>query len=328
MPRHIAVFVSGWSKTGKDTSLEHLVEHYDAVQIGLADPAKRYVMEVYGFTYDQVFGPSEMRNAGDSRLPKNVYIDYHGEKTSFDELAKIDMSFGKRTFVEWHHIDLDDDDVKKLKLENVVSKLDKRDVGAGFVRYYFASTDPNFFLSPREVLQMHCEQFNEFHINTWIRKGLDVQAKLREVMEENEVWALQWKYTKEKGLVPNNGTISEQGWKSKNVPLVTCSADFRHIHEYRMAREYHENQLGTVVLVRIKRPGIVKPPFNHRSETEQTMVRDEAFDFVVQNDGSLQDLKNRMDDIMFQVMSPGWKSKTWSNNYIARNHNFELGYLP
>lgn len=317
--RHIMICVSGWSKTGKDTACERLVQNHFGVQTGLADPAKRYVMDVYGFTYDQVFGPSESRNAGDPRIPKNVYLDFGAEPCS----ALTDPPSGKGP--GWHYIDLDDEDVATNSLTPALSKLGPGvSVGAGFQRYFFQDNNPDFFLSPREVLQKHCEQFNDFHINTWIRKGLDLQVDLARVNYRAEKWGWRYNYQKDKGLVPYPRTDE---WFNHSQPVVTCFSDFRHIHEFKMAREY-DSQDRTVVLVRVKRPGIVKPPFDHRSENEQTLVRDSAFDFVIDNDSSLQNLYLKIDRIVEVTKSNSYKSKTWSDSYVARSHKPELGYLP
>lgn len=317
--RHILICVSGWSKTGKDTACERLVRNHHSIQTGLADPAKRYIMDVYGFTYDQVFGPSESRNAGDPRIPKNVYFQFGAEPCS--SLTTSVSGKGK----EWHYVDLDEEDVRKSNLSGALAKLGpSTEVGAGFRRYYFQDTNPDFFLSPREVLQEHCEQFNDFHINTWIRKGLELQVELARVRREHNQWSWTFDYQKEKGLVPLSAL---NRWFSSEQPVVTCFSDFRHIHEFKMAREYDSSERA-VVLVRVKRPGIIKPPFDHRSENEQALVRDSAFDFVINNDSSLSDLYSKMDQIVEAAKSPFYKSKTWSDSYVARGHQPELGYLP
>lgn len=316
--RHLMICISGWARTGKDTACEHLVRSHHAVQTGLADVGKRYAMEVYGFTYEQVFGPSEMRNAGDPRLPKNIYGNYECESCKVSDLP--DSYVGPTEGM--HFIDLDSQDIIKEKLEAVVTKLPNRDVGAGFRRYFFHETNPAFFLSPREVLQKHLEQFNEMYINTWIRKGLDLQVQLADVRHEHHGWSRKYDYVKEKGLVEANS----DHWFSSAIPVVTCFSDFRHIHEYKLSRQYNDDD-RRVVLVRIKRPGIDTPPFDHRSETEQCLVRDAAFDFVLNNNASLQDLYMRVDAIIKTASDPTWQPKKWDDSFVVRSHNPQLGYI-
>lgn len=61
------VAVSGNAGVGKDTAADYLVANKLFVKLGLADPLKRICKEVYNFTDEQLWGPSEMRNAPDRR---------------------------------------------------------------------------------------------------------------------------------------------------------------------------------------------------------------------------------------------------------------------
>jgi hypothetical protein len=42
--------------------------------------------------------------------------------------------------------------------------------------------------------------------------------------------------------------------------------------------------------IRIKRPGVEVPAWQHASETEQMEIPDSEFDYIVVNDGTLDDL--------------------------------------
>lgn len=55
---------------GKDSVASRLVKKHGFVRIGLADPLKRICQEVFEFTDEQLWGPSEMRNAPDFRYPR------------------------------------------------------------------------------------------------------------------------------------------------------------------------------------------------------------------------------------------------------------------
>ena len=82
-----------------------------------------------------------------------------------------------------------------------------------------------------------------------------------------------------------------------------------------MAR-YSISDTLTPVLVRIKRPTVTKAPFNHRSETEQTRIRDSAYDFVINNSGSLEDLYVALDGIVRTCSNPNWVGLEWSEDFI------------
>jgi len=61
------IAISGLSGTGKDTAADILVRNHGFVKVSLADPIKRICRDVFGFTDDQLWGPSESRNAPDKR---------------------------------------------------------------------------------------------------------------------------------------------------------------------------------------------------------------------------------------------------------------------
>lgn len=61
--------VLGQAGVGKDTVADRLVNHYGFVKVALADPLKRICKEVYAFSDDQLWGPSQARNGQDLRFP-------------------------------------------------------------------------------------------------------------------------------------------------------------------------------------------------------------------------------------------------------------------
>lgn len=65
------VGVSGLAGSGKDTVADRLVDKHNFAKIGLADPLKRFCMEAYDFSFQQLWGPSEWRNKPDERYPRD-----------------------------------------------------------------------------------------------------------------------------------------------------------------------------------------------------------------------------------------------------------------
>ena len=63
--------ICGRAGAGKDTLADLLVQHYKFVKVSFADPLKRICAEVFDFTYDQLWGPSSMRNKPDERYPRH-----------------------------------------------------------------------------------------------------------------------------------------------------------------------------------------------------------------------------------------------------------------
>ena len=57
------IIVAGKAGSGKDTVAGYIAEEYNGVCIAQADPMKRFVKRLMGFTDHQLWGPSEARNA-------------------------------------------------------------------------------------------------------------------------------------------------------------------------------------------------------------------------------------------------------------------------
>jgi hypothetical protein len=62
----IVIGLCGNAGAGKDTVADHLVANHRFVKVSLADPLKRICRDVFRFSDEQLWGPSEMRNAPDS----------------------------------------------------------------------------------------------------------------------------------------------------------------------------------------------------------------------------------------------------------------------
>lgn len=65
------VALSGYSGSGKDTAADGLVARCGGVKVALADPVKRIAQEVYNFSWEQLWGPSENREIPDLRYPRD-----------------------------------------------------------------------------------------------------------------------------------------------------------------------------------------------------------------------------------------------------------------
>lgn len=283
---HFLLAISGYSGIGKDEFCKPFIEKYNAVQIGLADPAKRHMADVYGFTEEQLFGPSKFRNKGDIRYPKSgpqvspwvgtLPINLINPNLS-DPIGKKYWTYTGRTtdtsFNNRHpHLDLED----------------------GFKQYFVEEGDPNYWLSPRETLQKYCELMNTLYGDTWIRKAI----------ENHLIYATgQYSYTKMDGL---SKLAPCDHWDGENI--FTCSADIRHWHEIRALRLI--NQTNCVpILIRLKSKRIPNPPYDHRSETEQATIPDSEFDFVINNDGTIENLHNMADFITSVIPDSRWRIK-------------------
>jgi len=331
---HFMFCVSGFSGTGKDEFCRRLVEKHSAVHTGLADPAKRHMADVYGFSRDQLFGPSHMRNAGDPRYPKTFLTESGARPAEGSELL-LDTSEDSYTDPEktWWCADFTSRDqlnqeagpmhdltiVWNAEQSTVLSgssPIPSKNLGHMRVRAFFEGTDPRFFLSPREALQKYCDLLNRMYLCTWVRAGVDLHRKLAmlrdAIIRDNQVSSPLYAYDRMSGLMPNEFKTAIDGLeidfcRPATRDVVTCFSDFRHKHEIKYVREAEhglvEGERGyfKVVLIRVKRPGVEIPPFNHRSETEQATIPDSEFDYVVDNNDTVEGLHAVADTIVEQV---------------------------
>lgn len=65
--------ISGKAGSGKDAAADVLVRELGFVRVSLADPMKRFCMGLWGFSYEQLWGPSSARNAPDPRFPRRAH---------------------------------------------------------------------------------------------------------------------------------------------------------------------------------------------------------------------------------------------------------------
>ncbi len=65
--------ICGLAGSGKDTVADFLAKEHGFAKVSFADPLKRICKDVFEFTDEQLWGPSQCRNAPDSRYPRNPY---------------------------------------------------------------------------------------------------------------------------------------------------------------------------------------------------------------------------------------------------------------
>lgn len=306
--------ISGFSGTGKDAAAGHLVSKHGAVQTGLADPAKRHIADLYGFTEHQLFGPSSARNSGDLRYPKEIFFELKMEPSLHTQGKYGETEIIKSVGSEEKTIRISGMQGQQcLLLEKKYWVCEGRDLSKifgdryawqplklGNARYFIPEGDPLIWLSPREALQKYCELMNQLYLRSWSRKGIETHKKLSEVSGSENLFAFRYQYSQMHGLV--EGVFLTP---SSSKSFKTCFADFRHVHEIVEADAAESKNL-TPVLIRVKRPSVPEPPYQHRSETEQLRIPDGAFDYIVDNNGSLKDLYDRIDEIVQETEDPNW----------------------
>ena len=61
------IVLSGEAGAGKDSTADILVDHHGYRKVSLSDEMKRFCMRAFGWTHEQMFGPSHLRNAPDPK---------------------------------------------------------------------------------------------------------------------------------------------------------------------------------------------------------------------------------------------------------------------
>jgi hypothetical protein len=225
--------------------------------VALADPLKRIARDVYAFTDTQLWGPSAERNKPDERYPREHTFPYN------------DMS-----------LKLPADDREARGRAMVCSCCGWN---GGSLRRD-GSEPPPCYLTPRYALQLlGTEWGRQCYPDTWAALCVRTAKRLLESTFED---------CKTPGFHPLYYTPAQglyQGNNPRQVEVVTVS-DVRFLNEMRVIREAG----GKIVRVRRPGAGLGGSAGLHPSEAEQAGIPDEDFDFVVENTGSLADLKEEV----------------------------------
>lgn len=128
------------------------------------------------------------------------------------------------------------------------------------------------YLTPRHALQsLGTEWGRNCYENVWVELAIRMAKRL----DGSSIL----RYSPTEGIIP----ASDLALPSKGV-VVTDS---------RFKNELEALRAAGAKLVRVVRPGVDLPPYAHVSETEQATIPDSFFDYVFQNDGSLEDLSTK-----------------------------------
>jgi hypothetical protein len=239
--------------TGKDKATDVLVEH-GFVKIAMADECKRFCAKIYGFSVDQLWGPSEERNKPDIRLPREVhapFVDGNCECCgSNDESSQCYLT-------------------PRYALQQIASTWGRncyKDVWASYTMN-IAKQLINGIDRPRKRI--------------WFNTTLQ-----EEITEDQYFEKAYPKYNQVQGLT--DAIFISEEYRTKNVIISDC----RFSNECLAVKQNG----GKIVLI-IRRIDHLPdgPNLQHESEKDlnkyQVGDSDAPWDYVVENDGTLEDLK-------------------------------------
>jgi len=236
----------GQAGSGKDTVADFLVKDYGAIKLSLADPMKRFAQKIFLFSNDQLWGPSESRNAIHEPSLQNSTAFW---QESYDR------------FLNHRHDFLDEmnlDGPKRNKLTDWFYLVRRLAVPKTFINEVVG-------LSPRVALQTLGTEFGRaVDKNLWIRFALRAAADLLEG---------GYGYYRERGIFDFEGILP---------PSMVIISDGRFRNELLEVKRVGGMTVKIQNVEVESRPEVgVK---GHASEQEQKGIPETWFDFVIRND--------------------------------------------
>lgn len=257
--------ISGHAGSGKDTVADYLVQEYKFVRVAWADPIKRFAYNVFLFSEKQLWGPSNYRDTVDPR---------YSHKAAWDEAQGRIESWGH----EFCQGILGTDDV--YAVEKAYKSL---------VHWFFWLKTTHPKLSPRVALQSMGTEWGREAVkdSLWVDALLRTTKTLLHEDGSTRTWAYD----------PVVGIFADQ--KAGSVRGVVVS-------DVRFPNEVEAIKKDGGSIIRLSRPetdslatsiGIS----DHASEVQEFSADD--FDFLVNNDGTLKELRSNIDLFMSTFFS-------------------------
>jgi hypothetical protein len=236
--------ISGQAGAGKDTIADIMKEHTFA-KVSLADPLKRIARDVFDFTDEQLWGPSEMRNKPDKRYPR---------EHSYPSPAAALLS-GKMTCA-----------CCGFTYDNRTTPY------AG---------EPQCYLTPRYALQLlGTEWGRKCYGNVWVDYALRTADNLL---------TQGYSYSQQRGLILVKG-------RSVGITTMASTHNGVVIPDCRFRNEIDAVHAAGGKLIRVKRDaaGLQGAAAQHASEKEQQSIPDSDFDYIIDNNESLEKLPQKV----------------------------------
>lgn len=94
--------ITGYAGSGKDTVANILCKEHGFVKVAFADPLKRICKDVFDFTDEQLWGPSEMRNGPDLRYMVSPEYAEAAEREK-ERDPELSASYAKQGYLTPRH---------------------------------------------------------------------------------------------------------------------------------------------------------------------------------------------------------------------------------
>jgi len=242
--------------TGKDKATDVLVEKYRFTKIALADEIKRICVKVYGFSENQLWGPSEERNKPDKRYPRKHSFDLSGKCKCCG--CQKSMAMNQQCY---------------LTPRYAIQQL-----GTDWGRDCYTDTWVNFTMNIAKQL-----------IEGYPEKAAYVQPIFYDGPDEYYMQQVYPSYSQVKGL--SKGRNIAEHYRVKNVVF----SDVRFINEINCIRSNGGKILLIVRSVK-KLPDTVNLEHISENDLRNYSVDDSnsPWDYVVENNGTLEQLSEKV----------------------------------
>lgn len=146
-------------------------------------------------------------------------------------------------------------------------------------------TAPQCYLTPRYALQrLGTEWGRDNFPNTWVNYAVRVYHRL----QNGDCYYDQKSGLRTTSFVGEGASpYHSSSWMRSKRDVVISDARFKN--------ELAGIKAAGGKVIRVKRPGVEAPAWQHASETEQMEIPDSEFDYIVVNDGTLEDLAGKVD---------------------------------
>lgn len=274
----------GSANSGKDTVADHLVDKYDFVKVALADPMKRFCMEVYDFSEEQLWGPSELRNAPDKRYPVGYRLACGCLADAWNRVNNVSTRWWVPQILECceEHEETPEWNRGKLFPDPPPAELE--------------------YLTPRHALQtLGTEWGRSCYQDTWVDYTLRVAKELLSDFDWGEPFGVAGAadYDRCIGLIGrpcglqevDGKVVGRRKYKGVVIP------DVRYPNENNAT--VRTEVAGVRVRVRRSVPELLPGAAgNHTSEKSLIHFHDDGWDWVIENDGTKNSLLMKVDQMM------------------------------
>lgn len=271
--------LSGFMGSGKDTVADMLTKR-GGTKIALADPIKRICREVFDFSIESLWGPSEKRNEPDKRYLRMK----QGALGYTDVRALFEMVNGKPKFSNILY-------PQYVGFEDVLTYYgDPGNFG------YLPNPPRDEYLTPRHALQqLGTEWGRSCHSDIWVVKAVRIANKLLKegsdpLYKNTLISTHPYCYEASEGVFQWDDAVEHGQLSSNKLPTYT-KHEFVVISDVRFKNEINHIRSAGGKVFRVIRGASAKLD-SHPSEAEMRLLEDADFDGVIFNSGSLEALED------------------------------------